>query len=536
MTADRPSDGSPHDDERDLAGPGYADPEDPWDAAARREPEAAPAEGAAGTDAPDTPGEGRIRLRDLLRRDLDEAATAGEHPQGRPAWGGALRSAVPATLVALAEGGVLFLVVRLFVEESVASTGGPLVSYPAFVALFVGAVAVGATLRWLPALPAGIVVAATALGVLQATRWGSGEGAPTLFTVILSLGVGLRAVTLAFRDWRNPASGALGWGAAVLLMLVLIGSFGGFDDLLPVVVPVFFLAHLASRAAIVWLYAGTGPTARSGGGRAARMAAIGLLVLLGIFLLVALLGGRGGGITFLGRLLDPVVELVVGAVVFVLVQLARPLLWLADRIGIDPEGVRLFFERLQRRASRREDELIRDSSGLERLIGLVILVLLALLIVWLIQRQRDRLRRATAHATGEEEPAEHRELAPAARPRRRVRAGRRELPGNVVRRWYAEALLALEGLGVPRATWSTPGEYVDVAAGAFPALASDLGALTRAYEDVRYGGRGIDRDGLRRLQPRVESLMAVLSRAQPLEPGNRPGRAGAGGGTDSDDR
>jgi hypothetical protein len=233
---------------------------------------------------------------------------------------------------------------------------------------------------------------------------------------------------------------------------------------------------------------------------------------------------------------DPVVELVVGAIVFVLVQLSRPLLWLADRIGIDPEGVRLFFERLQRRASRREDELIGQGSGLERLIGLVILVLLAVLIVWLIQRQRDRLRRATADVTEEEEPAEHRGLAPPARPRRRVRAGRRELPGKVVRRWYAEALIVLEGLGVPRAAWSTPGEYVDVVSGAFPAVASDLGALTRAYEDVRYGGRGIDREGLRRLQHRVESLMAVLSRAQPLETRERAGRGGAGGGTDRADR
>ena len=531
MTGDRAGDGTPPgDDERDLAGPSYAESEDPWEAVRRerdRERTSAPAGRGDGSDdgpeASDAGAEDRIRLRDLLRRGPDDVGAAGGTAEGPPGWGEALRSAVPAALAALAEGGVLFLAVRLFVEESVASTGGPLVSYPAFLALFVAAVAAGAALRGLPALPAAIVVAATALGVLQATRWGSGEAAPTLFTVILSLLVGLRAVTLALRDWRNPASGALGWGAAVLLLLVMIGSFGGFDDLLPVVVPVFFLGHMASRAAIVWLYSGAGPAARRGGRGAARMAAIALLALLGAFLLVSLLGGRGGGITVLGRLLDPVVGLVFGAIVFVLVQLARPLLWLADRIGIDPEGVRLFFERLQRRAAQRDDELVQRDSGPERLIGLVILVLLALLIVWLIQRQRDRLRRATAGASGEEEPAERRDLAPPARPRRRVRAGRRELPENVVRRWYAEALIALEGLGVPRAPWATPAEYLDAAAAAYPAVGSDLGALTRAYEDVRYGGRGIDRDGLRRLQPLVETLMAVLSRAHPLEGKGSPG-------------
>jgi Domain of unknown function (DUF4129) len=529
MTGDRGGDGpAPGDDERDLTEPGYAETEDPWEAV-DREREQGRARGVAGDgsdggpEAPDAGAESRIRLRDLLRRDPDDVGAGGGPGEGRPALDDVLRSVMPAALVALAEGGVLFLAVRLFVEESVASTGGPLVSYPAFLALFVVGVAAGAAFRRLPALPAAIVVAATALGVLQATRWGSGEAAPTMFTVILSLGVGLRAVTLAFRDWRNPASGGLGWGAAVLLLLVMIGSFGGFDDLLPVVVPVFFLGHLASRAAIVWLYAGTGPRARRGGGRAARMAAIGLVGLLALFLLVALLGGRGGGITVLGRLLDPIVGLVVGVVVFVMVQLARPLLWLADRIGIDPEGVRLFFERLQRRAAQRDDELIQRDSGPERLIGLVVLLLLAVLIVWLIQRQRDRLRRATADAAGEEEPAERRDLAPPARPRRRVRAGRRELPENVVRRWYAEALIALEGLGVPRASWATPAEYLEAAAAAYPAVASDLGALTRAYEDVRYGGRGIDRDALRRLQPRVGSLMAVLSRAEPLEGKGSPG-------------
>jgi hypothetical protein len=531
MTGDRAGDGPGlGDDERDLAGPGYAEAEDPWEAVRRdraRERERSQGVGgdvpAGGPEAPDAEAEDRIRLRDLLRRDPDDVGAGGGPGEGRPAWGDALRSAVPAALAAVAEGGALFLVVRLFVEESVVSTGGPLVSFPAFLALFVATVAAGAALRGLPAVPAAIVVAATAVGVLQATWWGSGEAAPTMFTVILSLGVGLRAVTLAFRDWRNPASGALGWGAAMVLLLVLIGSFGGFDDLLPVVVPVFFLGHLASRAAIVWLYAGTGPTARRGGGRAARMAAIALLALLAMFLLVALLGGRGGGITVLGRLLDPVVGLVVGVVVFLMVQLARPLLWLADRIGIDAEGVRLFFERLQRRAAQRDDELIQRDSGPERLIGLVILVLLALLIVWLIHRQRDRLRRATADASGEEEPADRRDLAPPARPRRRVRVGRRELPENVVRRWYAEALIALEGLGVPRASWATPAEYLDAAAAAYPAVGSDLGALTRAYEDVRYGGRGIDRDGLQRLQPRVGSLMAVLSRAQTLEGRGSPG-------------
>src|SRR5207237_7839672 len=66
-------------------------------------------------------------------------------------------------------------------------------------------------------------------------------------------------------------------------------------------------------------------------------------------------------------------------------------------------------------------------------------------------------------------------------------------PAEIVRRWYAEALLALEGRGVVKPEAATPAEYVGDVGRAFPEARPAFEQLTRAYERVRYGAIVIER-------------------------------------------
>jgi hypothetical protein len=101
--------------------------------------------------------------------------------------------------------------------------------------------------------------------------------------------------------------------------------------------------------------------------------------------------------------------------------------------------------------------------------------------------------------------------------RRRKRSRpRQELPADTVRRWYAEALLVLDGLGLAKGSSRTPGEYLRDVTGAFPECAAGFTALTRAYEDVRYGSMRFDRDRLERLEANRQLAMTALSRAHKL--------------------
>ena len=89
---------------------------------------------------------------------------------------------------------------------------------------------------------------------------------------------------------------------------------------------------------------------------------------------------------------------------------------------------------------------------------------------------------------------------------------RRELPDDMVRRWYAQALLALERRGIQKPPSVTPGEYLIEVAAALPALADEFTALTRAYEEVRYGNRTFDAASLARLEPHQALLMTEVRR------------------------
>jgi hypothetical protein len=74
--------------------------------------------------------------------------------------------------------------------------------------------------------------------------------------------------------------------------------------------------------------------------------------------------------------------------------------------------------------------------------------------------------------------------------------------------------MELERCGVPKEPWRTPAEFLERAGEAFPRARSGLTALTRAYEEVRYGSRTIDPERLDRLEAHRGIVLAAL----------RPGR------------
>ena len=96
---------------------------------------------------------------------------------------------------------------------------------------------------------------------------------------------------------------------------------------------------------------------------------------------------------------------------------------------------------------------------------------------------------------------------------------RRELPADIVRRWYAEALLLLERRGLVKPPGETPGEYVGDVTRAFPASQREFEALTRTYEDVRYGNLAVGSLTLRQLDATCRSMMESFRR---MERADRP--------------
>src|SRR5439155_1344974 len=121
-------------------------------------------------------------------------------------------------------------------------------------------------------------------------------------TILVALAVGLRAVMLALRDWRDPIGLSILMGALAALILIGLGGAAGgvWRSLLPIVVLVFFVGSLASRAASVRLEdIQPGPEASTLDGDAGRRvpatwgdAVLAVLVVLtGLLAVLALTGG-----------------------------------------------------------------------------------------------------------------------------------------------------------------------------------------------------------------------------------------------------
>jgi hypothetical protein len=135
---------------------------------------------------------------------------------------------------------------------------------------------------------------------------------------------------------------------------------------------------------------------------------------------------------------------------------------------------------------------------------------LVALVIWLAFRALRRIRAPQVHATTSR-PAPARVVSTPLPPEAPPAPGRRHaLPEDQVRRWYAEALLALERGHLRKDPSSTPAEFARQVGRERPDLREDLEPLTRAYEDVRYGSLTLGGVTMRELRAHHRALIATL--------------------------
>lgn len=430
--------------------------------------------------------------------------------------------AVPAAcLAALAEGGLLFLPLWLLVVDEGGGSAGPLASYPAFVALFTGSVAAATAFRHSPVMPSAVAAGAVGVGVAQALVWGNAGLAGTGLLVILALLVAFRTMVLAHRDWRDPVAESFFVGTLVLLAEVVVGTAGegsGWQPYLPVVAAQFFLGSLGSRAASVWLAGRLGSVPDRGSRPRVRSAVLILGGLGAVLLTAAVLGAPHGVLARAGGFALFLLGQIVYGLAFVMSRtIAGPIAWLVEWLDIDLSFVTEAARNLEGFLRRGPPRPTSGSSPLLRLIGVAVLAAVGFLLFRAIRRYRELAGVArTPGRALEPESTTDRGDPHARRPRRSPRR-RRELPADRVRRWYAEALLAMERAGLPKPPSRTPREYLRTVTSAFPECAGGFTALTRAYEDVRYGGETLPNSAVERLDASRQTMMAVLRRAKPIE-------------------
>ncbi|HJV05566.1 MAG TPA: DUF4129 domain-containing protein [Actinomycetota bacterium] len=451
-------------------------------------------------------------------------ADAASRPPGT-----AVRAVWPAALAALGEAGIVFLPGKVLMEQASGADGGPLVWYPAFLLLFAAGTALATRFRTSRAMPTAAAAVAGVVAAVQGFGWGTLGAAELGVAATVCLVVASRVVTLSLRDWRNPMHGSFGWGAGILLIEVILGGSIGttWRRDLPVIVALFFLASLASRAASVRLTDVPGARAEGEGPDAGRRLPLIVLALMGAPILAMGILVGVGGLELLGRLVQPALVFLVSSVAFIASQLARPIFWLAELVNLDLDALREFLDRLRTGNDVLPEEPAAGGNPIiRRLLGLVPLLLMGFLLLLLVRFvRRRRWGDEGEWADGEEPPAPRPEpLGPPVRVRRRA-VLRRELPEETVRRWYAEALMVLERKGVPRPAGATPDEYLRTVGAAFPECRHGFHALTRAYERVRYGHRTLPSRDVRELEPRRGHVMEVLRRAKPLQPAEQEAEA-----------
>jgi len=341
---------------------------------------------------------------------------------------------------------------------------------------------------------------------------------------VVALLVGIRATTLGLRDWRTPLHAEIGLFAVVLGLEAVIGSGPNpeWRPLLVVVVPLFFVASLASRASTVWTSGGVHDLDEHVRASWIRRAVFATTALVGVMATAVILSVRGGAFDRLGQALTPAANAFASFVGWGLGQVARPIFWLVDLLGIDPQAVRDFFARLRRAGlgDQAREQLAKPQAALwQRLLGFAVFMLIGVVIYRTIRRLRpptivdERPSRAIATETAVlEDPVVA--AAPTFRP---------ELPADAVRRWYAESLIALDTKQVAKDPSLTPAEYVSDVARAYPVGAADFRALTGAYEDVRYGNLRVEADALRALERRAHTFLEIVKRTDPEPPLGSPG-------------
>ena len=410
-------------------------------------------------------------------------------------------------LAALAEAGVLVLPVWLVLTEARGLKIGVVALAVPFVAAYVG----GALLACRFRASRNVAFGAAMLAVVSGIWLGHGDLNRIVFSVLVCLLVSFRLVTLALRDWRVPIHAEVGWFALALGLEVLLAA-GATDEWrgpLLLFVPLFFVAALASRASTVWTSGGAGELDERVRAAWIRRALIATGALVGAMAAAVILSVEGGVFDRIGVWLTPAANAVASFFAWVLSQAARPIFFLVDLLGIDPERVREFFESLREGAAGR---VIDQRNAGPPEIWQRILGFLAFAAIGYAVFRAIRHFRPPAGAEPESRvPGTQTEAAlPAVEalpPRPRFR---REPPADTVRRWYAEALWALRHREIVREPWQTPAEFAPVVAGAVPLCADAFAELTRAYEDVRYGSLRIDPAAIGRLEAGQQRIMSAI--------------------------
>jgi uncharacterized protein DUF4129 len=434
-----------------------------------------------------------------------------------PADGGGtrLRVAVAAAVpAALAEASVFCLPVHTVVTSGAGATIPVAAFLPLFLAAFAVAVALATRYRSSPTVGPIVSVTALAAGVLLARGGVQRE----VFTVLVFLLVGLRAVALAFRDWREPIAGSFLIGAVALAVASVVGVAAPQDwgPPLIVLIPVFFVGSLVSRAISVWMTDDAEALPQEDFERWLRRAAIGTLWVPVAMAAAVGLGLRNGVLDHIGSFLAPAGNALVSVLVFAFAQLSRPFFWLVDKLGIDPEGARRALDRIGQSAARAQDHA-REQIGHPSLLGRVLGLAIFALAVWALIRL---MRRLTPEAVSSDRPAHPSAAAVTSGtlPEPAVvapRIARREPPADRVRRWYGEVLSALARRGVDKDKAMTPAEFAPEVAVAYPESALAFDALTRAYEDVRYGSARLDGQAIRELDAHRKQILAAIRRRAP---------------------
>jgi hypothetical protein len=423
-----------------------------------------------------------------------------------------------APLIAIAVGCVLALPAHLVLDGS----GSIDVVIGWFVPVFVVVVVLTtmAACRMRSIADAGLALAGVA--VVIGVGLGLGSLQETVVSVIVSVLVAGVVTALADRDWREPADAALVGLTLALAVecLVASGAQRSWAPVLVITVPLVLAASLAGRAAALWFDAADpGPEQDTWFARTSWLAAAaGIVTMAGTLL--------GGTIDRIGSLLAPVGAWAFSAVVAVLAQVVRPVLWLFDQMHADPEGVRKIIEQLRRnadatrRAVQEQQRTAGSGVGVARVLALVFLMAFVAGVVLIVRRLRSRPSRELGELPAPGSHVEHRALAedeggagdPLEEPRRPP------IPRDPVRRTYLEVLDALDARGFHKDPDSTPAEFARAVGDRVPAAAADLAAITDAYERVRYGGASSTRGDAHAMTSHRRSLVRLLPRVIPPEP------------------
>jgi hypothetical protein len=330
-----------------------------------------------------------------------------------------------------------------------------------------------------------------------------------ILRLLAAVPVAAGAIWLAFRDWRYPLHGEIGWGAFAIGVEAVLGTAAGLSAWripLAVMIPAFFAASLASRAVTIWHDPEADPTdARAWMNRIP--VAFAAYVVCVVALAAAAL--RGGIFQRLGSIFLPVASVIITLLLLAVELVFSPIVWLVSRFHVNTQGWQRLLQSLgdgSATTSRFPPSHGALGGTLFRILGFVLFSLL----IWAIFRALRRVRAPEVPAstrTGRS-PVASVTLQDEAPP-----TGRRpSLPADQVRRWYVEALLALERRHVHKDPSLTPAEFAREVGRTLPELRDDLDPLTRAYEDVRYGNVQLGDVTLRELRAHHRALIATLRR------------------------